>query len=86
MQNLQPILQPAWEDTHRVLRSPSGIITASTALPGSPFTGKRYLQVPSTDTALSSGRATPTSYSSSSRSRPALDMLVISAMERTRLP
>ena len=61
MQNLQFILHPAWEDTQRVLRSPSGIITASTALSGLPPTGNRYLLVPSDEVAFPSGRATPTS-------------------------
>ena len=45
MQKRQPIRQPFWEETQRVLRSLSGIITASTPGPK----GKRYFLVPSAE-------------------------------------
>ena len=84
MQNLQPIRQPACEETQRVFLSSSGIITASTALP-SP-TGKRYFFVPSEETWQVEGKVTPREYSSFSLSRPAFEMLVISSMLRTFRP
>ena len=37
MQNLQPMRQPAWLETHRVARSRSGMKTASTSRPAYAF-------------------------------------------------
>ena len=66
MQKRQPILHPACELTHRVRRSPSGIITASTADSSfAPATGQltlnRYFLVPSDDMALPAGADVPRS-------------------------
>jgi HAE1 family hydrophobic/amphiphilic exporter-1 len=59
MQNLQFILQPTCEDTHKVARSSSGIYTDSTKW-FSP-TLYKYFTVPSTERISSTGASAPTS-------------------------
>ena len=82
MQNWQFILQPAWELTQSVLRSSSGIITAS--MPEPSPKGKRYFRVPSREVWTSTGATSPTSYFSMSASLPALERLVICPISPTR--
>ena len=92
MQNLQPILQPAWDETQRVFRSLSGIMTVSMQETSSrpaatgQRTSKRYFRVPSAEVWTSAGESMPTSQLADRASRPALDRLVIWSRERTRLP
>ncbi len=82
MQNVQPMRQPACDDTHSVARSLSGMKTASTSRPPAP--SKRYFTVPSLLRASALGAVSPTVYFSLSRSRPAFDRSVISSIEVTR--
>ena len=92
MQKRQPILQPAWLLTHRVRRSSSGIITASTAErsvwpeAASHSTGNRYFTVPSVDSALPTGAAVPRAYFSFNAAFAALEILPIASQELTFFP
>ena len=81
MQKRQFILQPAWELTQSVLRSPSGIITVS--MPAPSPKGKRYFRVPSREVWTSVGATRPGSYFSVSACRPALERLVICSISPT---
>ena len=88
MQKRQPMRQPACELTHTVLRSSSGIITASTIDSSMPSgrrqaTGKRYFAVPSEERALPAGAAVPRSKLSASLSLAALEIFTILSQERT---
>ena len=89
MQKRQPMRQPAWELTQSVLRSPSGIITASTEDSSGPegrsqTTGNRYLRVPSEEVTDAEGAQVPRSKVADRLSLAALDMLDIPSQLRTR--
>ena len=92
-QKRQFILHPTCDETQSVALSPSGIKTVSTKRvefvatesrpTGKHLAGNRYLMVPSTERWQSMGSIAPTQYSRASRSRFALERLVISSMPLT---
>lgn len=81
-QNLQPILQPACDDTHSVMRSPSGISADSIYSPSE--VRNKYFFVPSCDTDSFSGALKPNSQCSLSISRATFDRSVIESMSETK--